>query len=79
MILNILCLQKLLRKNSLPMPLLLQSPTSVDNYYPTYLDVPSLNMMQSVHASYPVVSLLAQTMEKVIPRPVSMMKSTSFP
>ena len=62
---------------SLPMPLLLRGPTSVDNYYPTYLNAPSLDMMQSVHASYPADSLLAQTMGKVISRPVSMMKSTS--
>jgi uncharacterized protein (DUF1501 family) len=34
-------------------------------------------MMQSVHASYPADSLLAQTMGKVISRPVSMMKSNS--
>lgn len=62
---------------SLPMPLLLRSQMSVDNYYPTHLDAPSLTMMEKVKATYPPDSLLAKTMEKVISRPVSMLQSSS--
>ena len=62
---------------SLPMPLLLRSPMAVDNYYPTNLRMPALPVIEKVRSTYPADSLLAQTMDKVIQRPVSMLKSTS--
>ncbi|MGB1919721.1 MAG: DUF1501 domain-containing protein [Candidatus Puniceispirillales bacterium] len=62
---------------SLPMPLLLRGPKNVDNYYPTHFDIPSPAMMEMVQQTYPPDSLLANTMEKVIARPVSMLQSNS--
>jgi len=62
---------------SLPMPLLLRSPISVDNFYPTRMGAPSPDMLQLVSQTYPSGSLLESTMQRVMARPISMMSSNS--
>jgi uncharacterized protein (DUF1501 family) len=58
---------------SLPMPLLLRGSTGLDNYFPTYMRMPSNNALESIQASYTPGSDLAQTLDRIRHRPAAMM------
>ena len=59
---------------SLPMPLVLRGNLSPDNYYPTWMDMPTNSEMHLINSSYTKGSSLAETMERVRNRPMSMMQ-----
>jgi len=58
---------------SLPMPLLLRGSSGLDNYFPTYMRMPSQTALQNIQTSYTPGSDLAQTLDRVRHRPASMM------
>ena len=58
---------------SLPMPLLLRGSTGLDNYFPTYMRMPSNSALESIQASYTPGSDLAQTLDRIRHRPAAMM------
>ncbi|HCA91682.1 MAG TPA: hypothetical protein DEP10_07030, partial [Alphaproteobacteria bacterium] len=58
---------------SLPMPLLLRGSTGLDNYFPTYMRMPSNNALEKIQASYTPGSDLAQTLDRIRHRPAAMM------
>ena len=61
---------------SLPMPLLLRGQGSPDNYFPTKIQLPNSEMMSLLNASYEGQPLLADTMHRILTRPLSMMGSS---
>ena len=58
---------------ALPMPLILRSKASLDNYFPTKLSTPSPEIMKRVSETYPDNSNLKSTIERVMMRPYSML------
>ena len=58
---------------SLPMPLLLRGSTGLDNYFPTYMRMPSNSALESIQASYTPGSDLAHTLDRIRHRPAAMM------
>ena len=60
---------------SLPMPLILRGNHSPDNYYPTWMKLPSREELNLIQQSYTKDSTLSKVLERVRARPVSMMKS----
>lgn len=58
---------------SLPMPLLLRGSTGLDNYFPTYMRMPSNSALGSIQASYTPGSDLAHTLDRIRHRPAAMM------
>lgn len=58
---------------SLPMPLVLRGSTAPDNYYPTYMSIPDDRDLDIIQSSYTPGSPLANVMQKVRARPISMM------
>ena len=58
---------------ALPMPLILRSKANLDNYFPTYLKTPTVDIMKQVAATYPQNSNLKSTIERVMLRPSSML------
>ena len=60
---------------SLPMPLILRGNHSPDNYYPTWMELPSREELNLIQQSYTKGSTLSKVLEKVRARPVSMMRS----
>lgn len=58
---------------SLPMPLLLRGSTGLDNYFPTYMRMPSNTALEKIQASYTPGSDLAQTLDRIRHRPAAMM------
>ena len=59
---------------SLPMPLILRGQHAPDNYYPTWMKLPSQEELNLIQQSYSDGSQLAQVMSRVRARPVSMMQ-----
>ena len=59
---------------SLPMPLILRGNHAPDNFYPTWLTLPSGTDLDLIEQSYTDGSALADVMAKVRARPVSMMQ-----
>ena len=58
---------------SLPMPLLLRGSTGLDNYFPTYMRMPSNSALESIQASYTPGSDLAHTLDRIRHHPAAMM------
>ena len=59
---------------SLPMPLILRGNQAPDNFYPTWMKLPSREELNLIQQSYTDGSPLAKVMEKVRARPLSMMQ-----
>ena len=56
------------------MPLILRGNLNPDNYYPTWMNLPTKDEMRLINSSYTKGSALAETMERVRNRPVAMMQ-----
>ena len=61
---------------ALPMPLILRSKAYLDNYFPTKLSSPSLNIMKKISETYPDDTKLKSTIERVMMRPYSMLSGS---
>ena len=59
---------------SLPMPLLLRGSLSVDNYFPTWMDMPTKTQIKRIKETFTPDSDLAKTLNQIQHRPVSMMR-----
>ncbi|XDZ65976.1 DUF1501 domain-containing protein [Alphaproteobacteria bacterium LSUCC0684] len=59
---------------SLPMPLLLRGKNTLDNFFPTWMSLPNDGDLRVIESSYSKGSALAEVMNRVRSRPVSMMK-----
>ena len=57
---------------SLPMPLLLRGEKNQDNFYPSWLNMPSKNLIDILKNHYSDEPLLDNTFKKLISRPISM-------
>ena len=59
---------------SLPMPLLLRGNNTLDNFFPTWMSLPKDGDLSVIQSSYSEGSALAEVMNRVRSRPVSMMQ-----